>query len=151
MGALDVLPLALAKRYLNIPAADHQHDDELTEDFVPPAVQRVAEHVGRELVDSASCTPLERLALKMVVEEYWKTQRAQGAGGRGSYGGASRTAIDADSGPAGTAPLRVRLEELLGPAAVATGPAPRGSFPPPSTWPDPTGEFRRGILGGWPC
>lgn len=139
MAALDVLPLDKAKRFLNIPLNRTEDDEELVEDFIPPAVQRVGDHVGRTLVDAASCTPSERLALGMVLTAYWRTQRAN-RGGRG--GGASAAALEADSDPAGPAPLRRRLTDLLGEPASASGSesgAPRGSFPPAQPWPDPIG------------
>lgn len=138
MGALDVLPLVDAKRYLNIPAAVTTDDAELVQDFIPPAVQRVAEHVGRELVNALSCSPMERLAVRVALGTYWRTQRPARSGGRG--GAASGAAMDADSDPAGLASLRRRLTELLGEPATsgaAAGAAPRGVFPPATAWPDP--------------
>lgn len=137
MSALDVLPLEKAKRYLNIPLAQTQHDDELEQDFIPPAVERVQRHLGRTLVDETSTSGSERLALKMVLGEYWRTQRVAAGRGRISGGGASGTAIEADSGPAGEAPLRVRLTDLLGEEAPDQHTSPRGTFPPACGWPDP--------------
>ncbi|HEY9354604.1 MAG TPA: head-tail connector protein [Nocardioides sp.] len=135
MGALDILPLDVAKTYLNF--RGEQNDAELAT-FIPPAVERVERHLGRTL-DPATVTAIEVLAVKVVLAEYWRTQRANY--GRSSYGGgASGAAIEADSGPAGEAPLRVRLTELLGDPATGTGaaaPEPLGSFPSAQAWPDP--------------
>lgn len=134
-----MLPLEKAKWYLNIPAERTTDDDELTE-FIAPAVQRVGQHVGRELVDEQSCTPLELLAVKVVLGAYWRTQRVN-MGRGGSYGGGvSGSALEADSDPAGVAPIRRRLIDLLGdPADDGTGQAaaPQGCFPPAESWPDP--------------
>lgn len=140
MAALDVLPLDVAKRYLNIPLDRTTDDVELSEDFIPPAVERVERHLGRPLVDVASTTATERLAVKVVLGAYWRTQRV-GMGRSGSYGGggASGAALEADSDPAGAAPLRARLTDLLGESAEdeALTPAPIGCFPPAAAWPDP--------------
>lgn len=147
VSALDVLPLDVAKRYLNIPLDRVADDAELEEDFIPPAVQRVSEHVGRDLVDAALCTPLERLAVKVVLAAYWRTQRvSMGRGASYGGGGASGAALEADSDPAGVAPLRRRLTDLLGEPAVV-GAGPRGSFPPPLPWPDEAG--RRWPVAWW--
>lgn len=137
MAPLDVLPLPAAKEYLNIPAASTVNDTELA-GFVPAAVERVERHLGRTLVSAATSTASEVLAVKVVLGEYWRTQRVRAKGG-GAYGGggASGAAIEADSGPAGAAPLRVRLTELLGDEVSEPGEGPRGSFPAPSRWPDP--------------
>lgn len=136
MSALDVLPLEVAKEYLNI-TSDRQ-DDELT-GFIPAAVLRVVRHTGHNLDTAADASPLELLACKVVLADFWRTQRVA-APGRGGYGGGSSgAAIEADSGIGGEAPLRVKLTELLGPPA-ATGdvrPEPVGCFPQPQPWPDP--------------
>lgn len=136
MAALDVLPPAKAKEFVQIPAAVTSLDDELVE-FIGAAVERVERHLGRAL-DPAAVTFSELLAAKMVLGEYWRTQRAT-RGGRGSYGGgASGAAIEVDADPAGMAPLRLRLTELLGePAPTSGGLVPSGSFPAAAGWPDP--------------
>lgn len=146
---LEVLPLEKAKLHLNIPSTSTQNDDELRDDFIPPAVERVERHLGRELVP-AEMTGSERLAVRVVLAEYWRTQRV--STGRGGYGGggASGAALEADSDPAGAAPLRRRLIDLLGPAAddatgAGGGLAPRGSFPLPQPWPDPAAR----VLPWW--
>lgn len=146
MSALDVLPLDAAHRYLNIPLATTIDDDELTE-FIEAAVQRVERHLfgenSDEHLDPDALSALQVLAVKVVLAEYWRTQRYKTARGAG---GSSGTAIEADSGPAGLASLRVRLTELLGPPAdgAAGGvPAPVGEFPPAVGWPDPALPARR--------
>lgn len=133
MAALDVLPLPAAKEYLNIPAASTVNDTELA-GFIPAAVERVERHLGRPLIDAATSTASEVLAVKVVLGDFWRTQRVRA--GR-SFGGASSSAVEADSGPAGMAPLRVRLSDLLGEEVSEPGEIPRGSFPAASRWPDP--------------
>lgn len=141
MGALDVLPVALAKRYLNIPATSVENDTELAEDFIPPAVARVERHLwgdesGAQL-DPLTITAPQRLAVRMVLNEYWRTQRAKVS--RVSPG-ISGSAVETDAGPAGLASLTVRLTDLLGPpfsGGDAAPSSPTGSFPPPPCWPDP--------------
>lgn len=141
MAPLDVLPLVDAKRFLNIRTAEF--DAELTEDFIGPAVERVERHlagdagIGQTLTTAAAATQLQILAVKAVLAEYWRTQRTRV--GRGSFG-TTAAAVEADSGPAGVASLRSRLEELLGPPFEGTGsapPSPGGSFPRAQAWPDP--------------
>ncbi|TAK32339.1 MAG: hypothetical protein EPO40_03150 [Myxococcaceae bacterium] len=138
-----VLNLADAKIYLNIPAARTADDVELG-GFIPPAEARVARHLGRPPVADA---PLEVLAVKVVLGEYWRTQRA----GRRGGGGNAAAATEADSGPAGTASLKVRLTELLGEPAAAGGgvPAPVGSFPPAECWPDPAQGRTVWLVPSW--
>jgi len=63
-----------------------------------------------------SVTAAEKLAVKVVLAEYWRTQRVEVAA-NAARGYASGVALEADAGPAGTAPLKVRLAELLGPPA----------------------------------
>ncbi len=145
MTALDVLPLQVAKRFLNIADARTEHDTELLADFIPPAVERVERHLfgtdstGQPLshLDPGSVTATQLLACKVVLAAYWRTQRARSpSGGYGAGGGAGME----DSDPAGMAPLRRRLIDLLGPPAEDGPDArldPRGSFPDPSCWPDP--------------
>ncbi len=146
MAALDVLPLAAAKEHINFrpPQDQGQNDAEILE-MIPAAVERVERHLGRTLSDAVTASFSERLAVKVVFATYWQTQR--GTTTRGSRGGgASGTAIEADSGPAGAAPLTSRLTELLGDAAQEAGDAPRGSFPEPEPWPDPV---RVGTTAWW--
>lgn len=148
MGALDVLPLVAAKRYLNI--KNDEWDDELEQDFIPPAVERVERHiagqagVGVTLTAAADATATQILAVKMVLGEYWRTQRT--AAGRGGFGGTSAAQVDADTGPAGTASLRSRLTDMLGPPADSDDldgpvPSPTGAFPPAQRWPDPPPRY----------
>lgn len=155
MAALDVLPLDVAKRFLNIAPNLTDQDDELSVDFIPPAVERVERHVfgaspdgqplGHLAPDTISAS--QRLACKVVLGEYWRTQRTVLGGGRPL--GAVSGGADLDSDPAGTAPLRARLTELLGePSKVTPGtPAPAGMFDPPQPWPDPALPDRR----SWYC
>lgn len=140
MSALDVLSLDDAKRYLNIPLANTVDDAELTE-FIAAAVQRVERHLfgenSDEHLDPDALSALQVLAVKVVLAEFWRTQRFKTARAAGS---ASGTSIEADTGPAGLASLRARLTELLGPpvdGAAGGVPAPVGEFPPPVDWPDP--------------
>lgn len=68
-------------------------------------------------VGRTSVTANEKLAVKMVLAEYWRTQRVEVSRAAGiSY--ASGVALESDAGPAGTAPMRLRLQEILGPAAA---------------------------------
>lgn len=151
MSALDVLPLDAAKRYLNIPLAVTNDDDELTE-FIGAAVQRVERHLygedsagnPKEHLDPAALSALQVLAVKVVLAEYWRTQRYKTAR---AAGGVSGTAIEADSGPAGLASLQVRLTELLGPPADGESGgvlSPVGEYPEAPAWPDP--PFPAGCL-----
>lgn len=133
MAALDVLTLVKAKDHLNIPAGNTQHDSELT-DMIGSAVERVERHLGKKLVDAATSTASELLATKVVLAEYWRTQRAA-MGGRAGYG--TRDTGLQDTGPASGAPLEVKLTEILGPPPSSSGATPRGSFPSASPWPDP--------------
>lgn len=133
MSALDVLSVEDAKAYLN--ERTTAHDDELAR-FIGAAVARVEKHLGRSLVDAAEVTPLEQLAVEMVLADYWRTQRTS-ASTRGGY---VSPPYEGDDGPGGVASLRVRLTDLLGePAAekAGAGSAPQGSFPAPAAWPDP--------------
>lgn len=144
MAALDVLPLADAKVYLNITTT--AHDDEL-EKFIGAAVARVDKHLGLDqpgevsLAEQTELTPLQRLAVEMVLAEYWRTQRIS-ATNRSTY---VAQPWEDDDGPAGTASLRARLTDLLGePAATkrGTGAAPQGTFPSATPWPDPADRGR---------
>lgn len=125
MAALDVLPLDEAKRYLN--KSSDTDDDELT-GFIAAAVERVERHVGGSIEPP---TASQLLAVKVVLGEYWETQRVAAAGPTSIYTAA--IAVD-DDGPTGSAPLRMRLAEILGDPASDS---PRGSFPDPLPWPDP--------------
>lgn len=62
-------------------------------------------------------TAVQRDAVLMVLEEYWRTQRSR-LGGRGTTMGGTAAAAQGDTGPAGVAPLERRLEDLLGPQPV---------------------------------
>lgn len=145
MSALDVLPLAAAKEHINFraPQDQGQNDAEILE-MIPAAAERVERHLGRP---PSAGSFSERLAVKVVFAEYWRTQRGSSTtrGSRGG-GGASGAAIEADSGPAGAAPLTSRLTELLGDPVQEAGDAPRGSFPEPQRWPDPAWV---GLVSWW--
>lgn len=123
MAALDVLPLDEAKKYLN--KSSDTDDDELT-GFIAAAVERVERHVGGSIEPP---TASQLLAVKVVLGEYWETQRVAAAGPTPVYA----NSVD-DDGPTGTAPLSVRLAEILGDALSES---PQGSFPDPLPWPDP--------------
>jgi hypothetical protein len=141
MAPLDVLPVAAAREYLNIRRTD---DDAELAEFIAAAVERVERHiagdagVGSTLTTAEDATALQLLAVKAVLADYWATQRVRVS--RGTYGGGTAAAVEADTGPDGAASLRARLTELLGPPAGDGGgapPAPTGSFPPGRLWPDP--------------
>lgn len=125
MAALDVLPLDEAKRYLN--KSSDIDDDELT-GFIAAAVERVERHVGGSIEPP---TASQLLATKVVLGEYWETQRVAAAGPTPVYA----NSVD-DDGPTGTAPLSVRLAEILGDASSES---PSYSFPSAQPWPDPIG------------
>lgn len=125
MAALDVLPLDEAKKYLN--KSTDTDDDELT-GFIAAAVERVERHVGGSIEPP---TASQLLATKVVLGEYWETQRVAAAGPTPVYA----NSVD-DDGPTGTAPLSVRLAEILGDALSES---PSYSFPSAQPWPDPIG------------
>lgn len=149
MAALDVLPLDQAKKHVNA-KLDVTTDDDEMKAFIPAAVERVDRHLfteaeraaGRSLANPGEqVTASRQLAVKVVFAEYWRTQRGRSA--RASVGAMSAAAVETDSGPAGVASLRLRLTELLGPAAAESGSTPpSGSFPPPAAWPDPARTWR---------
>lgn len=140
MSALDVLPLAAAKLYLNIPASVTKDDVEL-QGFIAAAVGRVDRHLYGDAAeqsladDPETVTPLQLLAVKAALAEFWETQRVGYVGG--SYGGGTAAAAAMDTGPSGVASLTMRLTELLGPPAGDASTVPRGSFPAAAPWPDP--------------
>lgn len=103
-------------------------------DLLGAAVERVERHTGTTLAADGQITQLQVLAVKLVAADFWRTQRARSA----SRVAAAPQAIDADSSPYGTAPLEVRLTELLGPAVSGKGSAlpPVGVFPDVAEWPD---------------
>ena len=136
------ISLSDARDYLNKLGGSVDEDELRT--MMAAAVERVDRHLfsqaqrdgGRTLATEPVITQSQALAVKMVLAEFWRTQRTRLGGrnvGIGSTGG------DSDSGPAGTAPLTVRLTDLLGdPADGGDGtPAPTGSFPEALAWPDP--------------
>lgn len=142
MAALDILPIDKAREYLNIRTPE-LNEVELAE-FIAAAVERVERHlagdagVGSTLVTAETTSALQLLAVKAVLAEYWRTQRARI--GRGAAGGSTAAAVEADTGPAGAAALRMRLEDILGPPFDGAGsdpPRPAGSFPLAAPWPDP--------------
>lgn len=147
--AAAVVSLADAKAHLNKELGRTVDDDELRA-MMPAAVRRVDRHLwspteraaGATLAVATEILPEQRLAVLTVLVDFWRTQRNRSYGGGATYGGtgASGAAIEADSGPAGAAPLKVRLTDLLGPAADdedAERAQPRGSFPLAQPWPDP--------------
>lgn len=128
-----VLSLRDAKDYLN--KISPVSDEELRL-MLPAAVERVERHVGRDLTGATHVSASEILAVKLVLAEYWRTQRARTGRGVGG-GGASGVAIESDSGPGGMAAIKTRLTDLLGPPAAEVGSGPSGCFPDPQPWPDP--------------
>lgn len=147
MSALDVLPVVTAKRFLNITRSDW--DTELSQDFIPPAVDAIERWTGKGAGGLESgASPSELFAVKVVLREYWRTQYPERSGGSGaptSYGAAAT-----DTGPAGGAPLERRLETILGPKVASAGgggAVARGTFDPPQPWPDPAVVPR---TPGWP-
>lgn len=139
MAGLGVLSLADAKEHLN--KISPVSDEELRL-MLPAAVERVERHTGRPLAGATQVTASEVLAVKLVLTEYWRTQRAKVSRGV-SGGGASGTAVESDSGPGGMAAIKTRLTDLLGPPAAEPGSAPVGSFPAALPWPDPAGCWAR--------
>jgi len=141
VAGLGVLSLADAKEHLN--KISPVSDEELRL-MLPAAVERVERHTGRALSGATQVTASEVLAVKLVLAEYWRTQRAKV--GRGvSGGGASGVAIESDSGLGGMAAIKTRLTDLLGPPAAEAGAAPVGSFPAAQPWPDPAGCWSRSV------
>ncbi|OJY47601.1 hypothetical protein [Pseudonocardia sp. 73-21] len=151
--ARRVISLADARDYLNKVAGGQVDEDELRT-MMAGAVERVDRHLftraerdaGRTLASEPTVSESQVLAVKMVLAEFWRTQRSR-LGGRGAGMAAAAAAIDSDSGPAGTATLTVRLTDLLGPplGADAGGvPQPAGSFPPACGWPDPADQVTWG-------
>lgn len=128
MAPLDVLPLAEAKEHLNkVTNAQPGGDDELIE-MIGAAVERVQEHLGgRELTAAAGFS--ERLACKVVLADYWKTQRPT-IGGRQPYGG--QAGFAQEDGPTSGASLMAKLTAILGPAVSAASNLPIGRFPTPT-------------------
>lgn len=148
-----VISLGDARAYLNKLGGTAADEDELRT-MLAAAVERVDRHLysraerdsGRTLAAEPVISESQVLAVKMVLAEFWRTQRAR-LGGRGAGMAAAAAAIDSDAGPAGTAPLTVRLADLLGPplGADAGGvPQPVGSFPPACGWPDPADQVTWG-------
>lgn len=130
MAALDVLPLAQAKDHLNIPSDNVDNDAELTR-MIGAAVERVERHVGRTLTDQASCSASQILASKVVLADYWITQRPENGPPPGWMTGGN------DDTPGYVVPLRERLVEILGQPSNAAGGAPTYAFPDAAPWPDP--------------
>lgn len=134
-GALDVLPLDKAKEHLNREKIRQPGDEEELVDFIGAAVERVTRHLGRfPEVGSVS----EQLACKVVLAEYWKTQRPSTV--RTSY---PTAAGEVDDGPTSGVSIGAKLAELLGPAKADAGGTAQGLFPNPLAWPDPIEPLRR--------
>lgn len=152
-----VISLADARAYLNKLGGGAADEDELRT-MLAAAVERVDRHLysaadraaGRTLNVEPVITESQVLAVKMVLAEFWRTQRAR-LGGRPTGMGTAAGAMDSDSGPAGVAPLTVRLTDLLGlPSGGGDAvPAPVGSFPVAQPWPDPANRVSWGIWSGW--
>lgn len=132
MAPIDVVPLDVAKDHLNKDLTVHTEDAELTR-WIGAAVRRVERHLGRSLGPGPAVDD-ELAACLVVLGEFWRTQRPP----RGSVNGVvGRDAGAQDTSPTSGAPLRLKLEELLGPEAGPAGLQARGSFPLPSCYPDP--------------
>lgn len=154
--AVDVRPATPAavslddlRDYLNkalTGSAANADEDELRA-VLAAAVERVGRHLGREVLLDGQISQAEILAIKLVAAEFWRPQRAP----RGGIGASAGLPVsEMDSGPAGTAPLEVRLAELLGPAVSGRGAvlAPVGCFPSPSVWPD--APYIPRVVRNWP-
>lgn len=152
--ARRVISLGDARDYLNKAVGGQVDEDELRT-LMAAAVERVDRHLftqaerdaGRTLATEPAVSESQVLAVKMVLAEFWRTQRNR-LGSRSGGLGASGAATEADSGPAGAAPLTVRLTDLLGEPADGAGggvPAPVGSFPAACEWPDPAAH----VLPSW--
>lgn len=136
--ALEVLPLAKAKEHLNRTEVRQPGEEGELIDMIGAAVERVERHLGRYPQPGKI---LEQLACKVVLAEYWETQRPDQGRSTG-YPGAGGP--DSDDGPTSQKSIRVKLIELLGPPAAEDGSSPQGLFPPPRSWPDPVDR-------AWPC
>jgi hypothetical protein len=140
-----VISLADAKQHLNKSQVQTIDDEELRP-VIAAAIERVDRHLwtktdrdaGSSLTTRAQVSASEVLAVKTVLDVYWAPQRSRL--NRTLNGGGGPAATELDSGPAGAASLTSRLTELLGLPAegnAAAPPAPSGSYPDPSRWPDP--------------
>jgi len=128
VAPIDVVPLTIAKAHLN--KTDDDADDAEVTRWIGAAVRRVERHLGRSL-DPGPAVDDELAACLVVLGEWWRTQRPP----RGNLGGiVGRDPGAQDTAPTSGAPLRVKLEELLGPEA---GGQAQGSFPLPEPYPDP--------------
>lgn len=157
--ARRVISLADARDFLNKSVGGQVDEDELRT-MMAAAVERVDRHLfsrderaaGRTLATEPLVTQSQVLAVKVVLAEFWRTQRTRLGGRATGIGGATTAATsEADSGPAGVASLTARLTDLLGvPAAGGdTVPAPAGSFPAADPWPDPASHVHWGLWRGW--
>lgn len=127
---LDVLPVDKAKEHLNREKIRQPGEDEELVDFIGAAVDRVARHLGRY---PAVGKVIEQLACKVVLAEYWKTQRPSTVR-TSAYPTASG---EVDDGPTSGVSITAKLTELLGPPSGGSGGSPQGLFPSPLAWPDP--------------
>jgi hypothetical protein len=136
----DVLSVQKAKDHLNALNITEPGGEGELADMIGAAVGRVERHLGRSL-EPGPATGVELLACKVVLAEYWRTQRP-GAAGRRVYG--AQAAGAQETGPVSGAPIEVKLEDLLGPPADDAASSPQGSFPPPVPYPDPILPLFRG-------
>lgn len=145
--ARRVISLSDVRDYLNKATTGAQPDEDELRTMMAAAVERVDRHLfsqaerdgGRTLATEAVITQSQVLAVKVVLAEFWRTQRARLGGGRGQMGISTAGAVaEMDNGPSGSASLTLRLTDLLGdPADGGDGvPAPMGSFPESCDWPD---------------
>lgn len=125
-----LVSLADARSHLN-QTSGRTADDEELRSMLLAAGERVQRHLG--VVLAGALTASQRLAVLEVLCELWdRSQRARYGGARaGGYGG---NRVDPEDG-LGRLPLERRLTDLLGEPALPAKGAPRGSFPPPLSWP----------------
>lgn len=136
--ALEVLPLAKAKEHLNRTEVRQPGEEGELIDMIGAAVERVERHLGRYPQPGKI---LEQLACKVVLAEYWKTQRPSTVR-TSAY---PTAAGEVDDGPTSGVSITAKLTELLGPPSGGSGGSPQGLFPSPLAWPDPVerpGRYR---------
>lgn len=127
---LSILTREQAREHLNKYTFKGPGEDEEFDDMIRAAVKRVARHLGGRDPDPGE--PLELLACKVALADFWETQ--QPTTGGSDYGGRDYADQDAIASPA---PLINKLTALLGLPTDLPGESSQGAFPPPQPWPDP--------------